>query len=86
MKKAPDHPRANKKGYVLEHILIMEEKLGRHLVEGETVHHRNGIRGDNRLENLELWCQPQPAGIRVSDAIAWAKEILDRYETDLRKN
>ena len=32
------------------------------------------------LSNLELWIKPQPAGIRVSDAIAWAKEILDRYE------
>ena len=34
---------------------------------------------DNRPENLELWTRPQPTGIRVTDAIAWAREILDRY-------
>ncbi len=68
--------------YVFEHILVMEGILGRHLLPGESVHHRNGVREDNRPENLELWTRPQPAGIRVSDAIAWAYEILDRYERD----
>ena len=68
--------------YVFEHILVMEGILGRHLLPGESVHHRNGVREDNRPENLELWTRPQPAGIRVSDAIAWAYEILDRCERD----
>jgi len=58
----------------------MEEMLGRYLLPGETVHHRNGVRDDNRPENLELWTGPQPTGIRASDAIAWAHEILARYE------
>ena len=78
----PCHPRASTGSgkYVFEHILVMERLLGRFLLPDETVHHRNGVRHDNRASNLELWIRPQPAGIRVSDAIAWAKEILDRYE------
>jgi hypothetical protein len=77
---SPGHPRARTGQYVFEHILIMEQILGRHLLPEESVHHRNGVRDDNRPENLELWTRPQPAGIRVSDAIAWARQILARYE------
>ena len=75
-----DHPEAGKNGRVLEHRAVMAEKLGRPLRKGENVHHRNGNRADNRPENLELWVKHQPAGQRVSDLLAWAHEIIDRYE------
>ena len=54
-------------GHRLEHRLVMEAVLGRPLRNGENVHHRNGVRSDNRPENLELWLRPQPSGIRASD-------------------
>jgi hypothetical protein len=77
---APNHPRATSSRYVFEHILVMEAILGRYLRPDESVHHRSGVKDDNRPENLELWTRPQPSGIRVADAVAWAREILRRYD------
>lgn len=64
---------------VAEHRLVMEEHLGRDLLPEETVHHKNGDRLDNRIENLELWSSSHPKGQRVSDKLEWAIEILEAY-------
>lgn len=61
------------------HRVIMERKLGRPLRDTENVHHKNGVRNDNSLENLELWVKTQPCGQRVEDKVAYAISLLLDY-------
>lgn len=78
-------PNANRRGYALEHVVVMAKKLGRPIVRGESVHHMNGVRADNRPSNLELWYRGQPAGQRVADLVLYAVEILTRYAPERLK-
>jgi len=78
--KKRQHPFSDKQGYIFEHRLIMEEKLGRYLTKKEIVHHINGIVDDNRIENLELTTQSQHINKHITieylkNRIPWNKKV-----------
>lgn len=83
--RAYDYPDSEKSVSVHEHVYVMAKHLGRALAKGESVHHKNGVRNDNRLENLELWSSYQPPGQRIEDKVIYAIEILKMYKPELLK-
>lgn len=76
------HSHGESPGNFSQHREVMEKSIGRPLLSHETVHHINGVRDDNRLENLELWSSSHPPGQRVTEKVAWAKEMLRTYEPE----
>jgi hypothetical protein len=73
----PNHPRA-RKGYIFEHILVAEKKLGRYLKIKEPVHHINGLRDDNRPENLWIFPNNRSHLIYENNVMATYKKWIQQ--------
>ena len=69
-----------KNGWQLEHRSIMALHIGRELLTHENVHHKNGVRDDNRIGNLELWDTSQPKGQNIHDKLAYYGDLAKRWE------
>lgn len=82
----PGHPNSDSSGFIKEHTYVMSLQIKRALKKRENVHHKNGIRSDNRIENLELWDKVHPPGQRVVDKIAFYKEYLESHGYEVKKH
>jgi len=78
----PEYKNSNVYGYVAYHVYVMSQYLGRPLFPWEKVHHKNGDKLDNRIENLELWYKGHPPGQRIEDMIEYWIEMLSLYKPE----
>lgn len=82
----PNHRYATKDGFVMEHILVMEKHIGRYLKDDEVVHHKNKIRNDNRIENLQLMTFNEHARFHMKERHELKKKIKKERNDDLSIN
>lgn len=77
------HKNSDINGQIKEHRLVMSQILGRPIRDDETVHHRNGVKRDNRPENLEIWTGNHSNGARLQDVYQWAIDFIKTHEHDI---